>query len=80
MREWIEDPRGMSVLAPFIQQLKDQMMGTFGGAESESIGMDPMGFLMDTPLLNLLHFLGGSLPVSPEEMVDGFLAMVQSKS
>ena len=76
MREWIEDPRGMSVLAPFLQQLQDQMRATIGG--DETIGMDPMGFLMDTPLMGLFYFMGSSHPVSPEEMVDGFLAKVYS--
>jgi beta-glucosidase len=74
LREWTEDPRGMSVLAPLFQQMNDQMRANFGG--SEAIGMDPMGFLMDTPLLNLLHFLGGALPSSPEEFVDGLLVKV----
>jgi hypothetical protein len=37
-----------------------------------------MGFLMDTPLMGLFHFLGSSIPGSPEEMVDGFLAKVHS--
>jgi beta-glucosidase len=76
LREWIEDPRGMSVLAPLVQQLNDQMRATIGG--SEAIGMDPMGFLMDTPLMGLFHFLGSSIPGSPEEMVDGFLAKVHN--
>ena len=80
LREWIEDPRGMSVLAPLIQQMNDQMQANFGGDDSASIGMDPMGFLLDTPLADLLHFLGGALPTPPEEMVDGFLAKVHSIS
>jgi beta-glucosidase len=74
LREWTEDPRGMNVLGPFYQQMHDQMRASFGAPES--IGMDPMGFLMDTPLMNLFHFLGDSSSVSPEEMVDGFLAKV----
>ncbi len=78
LREWTEDPRGMSVLGSFLQQLNDQMRATLGG--SEAIGMDPMGFLMDTPLMGLFHFLGSSSPVSPEEMVDGFLAKVHSSN
>ena len=78
MREWAEDPRGMSVLAPFFQQLIDQMRATIGG--DEAIGMDPMGFLMDTPLMNLLHFLGDASPTSPEEMVDGLLAKVHNNA
>jgi len=76
LREWTEDARGMIVLAPLFQQMNDQMRANFGG--SEAIGMDPMGFLMDTPLMNLLHFLGGALPTSPEEFVDGLLAKVYS--
>jgi beta-glucosidase len=78
LREWTEDPRGMSVLGSFLQQLNDQIRATIGGGDT--IGMDPMGFLMDTPLMGLFHFLGSSLPVSPEEMVDGFLAKVHSSS
>ena len=77
MREWSEDPRGMSALGPLYQQLSDQMRAKFGG-DDELIGMDPMGFLMDTPLINLLHFLGESSPSSPEEMVDELLAKVYS--
>jgi beta-glucosidase len=78
MREWTEDPRGMSVLGPLFQQMSDQMRANFGGDDDELIGMDPMGFLMDTPLINLLHFLGDSSPSSPEEMVDELLAKVYS--
>jgi beta-glucosidase len=77
LREWAEDPRGMSVLASFYQQVNDQMRANIGGDDA-AIGMDPMGFFMDTPLAGLLHFLGSSLPTSPEEMVDGFLAKVYS--
>ena len=68
----------MSVLAPLYQQINDQMRANFGGDDREQIGMDPMGFLMDTPLMGLLHFLGMSMPTSPEEMVDELLAEVHS--
>ena len=78
LREWTEDPRGMSVLDPLYQQINDQMRAKFGGNDSEQIGMDPMGFLMDMPLMGLLHFLGISMPTSPEEMVDELLAKVYS--
>jgi len=78
LREWTEDPRGMSVLAPLYQQINDQMLANFGGEDSEQIGMDPSGFLMDTPLMGLLHFLGSSMETSPEEMVDELLAKVYS--
>ena len=75
LREWTEDPRGMSVLAPLFEQMYAQMQANFGG-DGADIGMDPMGFLMDTPLAGLLHFVGSSMPQSPEEMVDEFLAKV----
>ena len=65
-------------LAPFIQQLIDQMRATIGG--DEAIGMDPMGFLMDTPLMGLLHFLGSSMSTSPEEMVEELLAKVHNNA
>jgi len=78
LREWTEDPRGMSVLASLYPQINDQMRAKFGGNDSEQIGMDPMGFLMDMPLTGLLHFLGYSMPISPEEMVDELLAKVYS--
>lgn len=78
LREWIEDPRGMSVLASLYQKMSEQMQASFGGEESKQAGLDPTGFLMDTPLVDLFHFLGGSIPKSPEEMVDELLARVHS--
>jgi beta-glucosidase len=80
LTEWTEDPRGMSVLAPLYPQINDQMQAKFGGDEGGQIGMDPMGFLMDMPLMGLLHFLGISLPSSPEEVVDEMLAKVYSSA
>jgi beta-glucosidase len=78
LREWTEDPSGMNVLAPLYQQIHEQMLSNFSENDSAQIGMDPMGFLLDTPLLNLLHFFGDGLPSSPEEMVDDLLAKVHS--
>ena len=78
LREWREDTRGMDALAPLYPQITEQMLANFGGDESELIGMDPMGFLLDMPLLNLLHFLDSSMQTSPEEMVDDLLRKVHS--
>ncbi|HUH96597.1 MAG TPA: glycoside hydrolase family 3 C-terminal domain-containing protein [Anaerolineales bacterium] len=80
LREWLEDPRGMSVLAPLYQQINEQMTANFGGNDREAIGMDPMGFLLDTPLAGLFNFLGDVIPTSPEEMVDGLLAKVHGRA
>jgi hypothetical protein len=68
----------MSVLAPIYQQLNEQMRAIFSEDGPEQIGMDPIGFLMDTPLTSLLHFLGDSMPASPEETVDELLAQVHN--
>jgi beta-glucosidase len=74
LREWTADPRGMSALGPLYPQMILQMRATMGGGEH--IGMDPMGFLADTPLKGVFHFLGSSITTSPEEMVDELLAKV----
>ena len=76
LREWLEDPRGQSVLWSLFQQMSAQMQAAFGG---EVAGMDMSGFLMDMPLLSLLEFQENMLPASPNEILDGLLAQVYSK-
>ncbi|MFN8439751.1 MAG: glycoside hydrolase family 3 C-terminal domain-containing protein [Caldilineaceae bacterium] len=78
VRDWLEDKRGNAVFAPMFQQMIAQMSAAFGvGVSQEAgIGMDMMGFVMETPLLSLLHFQEAMLPVSPEDLVDGLLAQV----
>jgi beta-glucosidase len=79
LRDWMADPRGKHVFAPLFQQITAQMQATFGGGEGEAAGMDPMGFLMDMPVTDLLYFQGRSQETSPEDMVDGLLAQVHGK-
>ena len=74
LREWEHDPRGMSALGPLYQKMIEQMRVKFGGGDE--IGMDPMGFLTDTPLKGVFHFLGSSITTTPEETVDELLAKV----
>jgi beta-glucosidase len=76
LAEWIADPRGQHVLGSFLQQLNEQIKASFSGGGTEEIGMDPLSFMKDMPLVSLLNLFGDDLPVSPEEMVDGFLAQV----
>lgn len=76
LREWLEDPRGQSVLWSLFQQMSAQMQEAFG---SEGIGMDMSGFLMDMPLLSLLEFQENMLPASPDEILHGLLAQVYSE-
>ena len=76
LREWMEDPRGKNVLSSFILQLPAQLQNELGGKESEIIGMDSTSFFMDMPLPDRFHFLSGSLPSSPEDIVKGLLTKV----
>jgi beta-glucosidase len=78
IRDWLDDPRGRPVFEPLFRQLIGQMQAVFGEGESEAsaIGMDTMGFMMEMPLLGILHFQDGALPTSPEELVDGLLKQV----
>ncbi len=77
-RDWMEDPRGRRVFEPLFQQITAQMRAAFGGDEGGdgSVGMDTMGFLMEMPLLGILHFQESALPMPPEDLVDGLLAQV----
>ena len=76
LRDWMEDPRGRLVFEPLFQQMVAPMQAAFGGGEGEGVGMDPSGFLMDMPLLDILHFQEKALPTPPEDLVDGLLAQV----
>jgi len=81
MRDWLEDPRGKRVFAPLFQQMAAQMQTAFGGGEGEGGGMDTMSFLMEMPLLGVLHFFQeGALPMPPEDLVDSLLAQVSQNN
>ena len=80
VREWLEDPKGQAVFAPTFQQMREQMAATFGGGgEEEAIGMDMTGFLMEMPLLNILQFQEGALPMPAEALVDSLLGAVYAR-
>ncbi|MCX6037034.1 MAG: glycoside hydrolase family 3 C-terminal domain-containing protein [Chloroflexi bacterium] len=74
LRDWMEDPRGKRVIAPLFQQMAGQMQTAFGGGEGEGTGMD--SFFMEMPLLRVLHYQESTLPMPPEDLVDGLLAQV----
>ena len=75
-RDWTEDPHGEQIFAPLFEQISAQMQTVFSGDEKETIGMDPMGFLMDMSLIDLLYFQGISEQASPEDLVDELLSKV----
>jgi beta-glucosidase len=77
----LDDPRGKAVFGPMFDQMTTQMLSAFGVSETgtDELGMNMMGFLLDTPLLSLLAFQESALPVPPEEIVDGLLGQVQAE-
>ena len=79
IKEWLEDPRGKAVFEPMFQQMAAQMGSLLGGEASNEIGgMDMMGFLMDMPLLGILHFQESMLPMPADDLVDGLLAQAHT--
>jgi beta-glucosidase len=79
IKEWLEDPRGKAVFEPMFQQMAAQMGSVLGGEGSNEIGgMDMMGFLMDMPLLGILHFQESLLPMPADDLVDGLLAQAHA--
>ncbi len=73
VREWMADPRGRAVLGPLLADRDKEIRQIFGGDES---AMDFMETVSDTPLLNVLSFQQATLPLPPDDMVDGLLAQV----
>lgn len=77
VREWLEDPRGRAVFEPFFQQMMAQMRAVMGGGEEEGgIGMDMIGFIMETPLVSILGFQEATLPAPAEAIVADLLQKV----
>jgi beta-glucosidase len=78
VRDWLEDPAGRIAFEPTFQEMKAHLSATFGAGESgsENIGMDMMGFMMEMPLLSILHFQESNLSVSADDLVDGLLRQV----
>ena len=79
IREWTVDPRGKTVIAPLLEQMavmSRQAFGDDGG--SEGIGMNIMDMFMDMPLLSVLLFQQGALPMPAEDIVDGMLVQAHS--
>jgi beta-glucosidase len=78
LRDWMEDPRGRRVFEPHFQQMVAPMQAAFGGGQDRegAVGMDSTGFLMEMPLLDILHFQENALPMPPEDLVDGLLAQL----
>jgi beta-glucosidase len=80
IREWQDDPRGRAVFEPFFQQMKARMGAMLGGEQSDVVGgMDMMNFLLDMPLLDVLHFQESALPMPADDLVDDLLAQAHGR-
>jgi len=82
LRDWMEDPRGRRVFEPLFQQYTAQMRATFDAHKVEvgDIGMETLGFLMELPLRDIFYFQENTLPMPPEDLVDGLLAQVSQNN
>jgi beta-glucosidase len=69
VREWRDDPRGRVVAEPVMQQVLTHAGETFGLGG----GVDMLGFLMEMPLLSVLHFEEKHFPMPAEDLVDDLL-------
>jgi beta-glucosidase len=79
IRAWLEDPYGKKAFEPMYQQMRTQLNRIFSGDDdgsSENIGMDTTGFLLDMPLLSILHFQEDALTQPADDIVDLLLAQV----
>jgi beta-glucosidase len=75
IKEWLAYSRGKPALESQIKQLMAHMAGIFGGGEDgdEMIGMDTTTFLLDMPLLSILHFQESAFPKPVDDLVDDLL-------
>jgi beta-glucosidase len=83
IRAWLEDPFGKKAFEPMYQQMIGQLTRIFGGGDdngSETIGMDTIGFMLDMPLLSILHFQEEALTQPADDIVALLLEQVHSMS
>lgn len=77
IREFLTDPRGKAAFEPIYAQMKAQMATIMGTDENEEgIGMDMMGFMMDMPVYDILHFSDSVSSVPADEVIEQLLAQV----
>jgi beta-glucosidase len=82
VREWMADPRGKAAFGPFYAQMVEQTRKVFGGGDGDdnAIRMDFMAMMGDMPLVSVLKWQQGWLPMHPEDFVDGLLAQVHGQA
>ncbi len=78
LNDWFTDRRGWQAIEPLMQKLRDEASGLFGGDDEDgpAIGMEMLRFMLDMPLVSILHFQESVLTQAPEEMVEDLLRQV----
>jgi beta-glucosidase len=82
IREWLADPRGKVAFGPFYAQVEEGMRKMFGGRDGDenTIGMELMAMMDNMPLVSVLMWQKSTLPVHPEDLVDGLLTQVHGQT
>ena len=80
IREWMADPRGKEVFGSIYTMMEAESRRMFIGEDGGegAIGMNFMDMLGDMPLVSVLMWQQGALPMHPEDFVDGLLQQVHS--
>ncbi len=87
LAEWMADSRGKIVVGPIYNLIETEARKLFGGqdrygenkSDGDALGMgDIMDMMKDMPLVSVLMFQAGALPMPPEDMVAGLLAQAHS--
>jgi beta-glucosidase len=74
VKEWLAYARGKPAMEAQIKQLLSPMASAFGGGNGDdTIGMDTTTFMLDMPLLSILHFQESAFSRPVEELVDDLL-------
>ncbi len=75
IKEWLTYSRDKPAIEAQIKQLMSHMTKVFGGGGNgdDTIGMDTQTFMLDMPLLSILHFRESAFPKPVDELVDDLL-------
>jgi len=79
IREWLDDPKGKAAFGPTYEKMKREMktLGT-SDEESDGVGMDMTGFMLEMPPLSILQFQQRSWDRSAREIVEDLLQQVHN--
>jgi beta-glucosidase len=75
VKEWLAYSRSKPGLEMQVKTWMSQMSRVFSGDNgNDMVGMDTNGFMLDMPLLSLLQFQEGRLPMPVDDVIDGLLS------